>query len=141
MMSAHENGHAGNGAHEPALPDLTGDEVRALADLGFIALSRGLDTHAAAIFDGLSIARPEQEVGAIGRALVKMLRGDVDEAIALLRTLGPSDAVQAFLGMALARQGLGEEAQHVLNDVVRHAPASPVADFARDILAAKRPAS
>lgn len=138
MIPAHDIGDAAGGGASPALPELASEDVRALADLGFIALSRGLDSHAAAIFDGVSILRPEQEVGAIGRALVLMLRGDVDGAITLLRTLAPSDTVQAFLGMALARQGNGEEARHVLTDVVRHAADAPVADLAREILATQR---
>ena len=112
MNSARHNDQLAAGDAESAeLPKLEAEDVRALADIGFIALSRGLDAHAEAIFTGLSAARPEQDVGAIGGALVLMLRGDVDAAIAALRKLGPGDTVQAFLGLALARQG--------------HAPRSP----------------
>jgi Flp pilus assembly protein TadD len=138
MSSIEHDGAGSNGASgHGGVPHLEAEDVRALADLGFIALSRGLDTHAEAIFAGVSAARPEQEVGAIGSALVLMLRGDVEGAIAALRKLGPGDHVQAFLGLALARQGMNDEARDILSDVARHAPDSPIGELARGILAAQ----
>ena len=61
------------------------DDVRALADLGFLALSRGMDQHAMAIFQGVKAVRPQQEAGNIGVALVHLLRNEIDQAIKVLR--------------------------------------------------------
>jgi Flp pilus assembly protein TadD len=111
------------------------EDVRALADLGFVALSRGMDQHAIAIFQGVKAARPQQEAGNLGIALVHMLRGDLDQAVKLLRELGPSDAALTFLGMALARQGDTAEATRVLNNVVATAKGTSYAALAADTLA------
>jgi Flp pilus assembly protein TadD len=111
------------------------DDVRTLADLGYLALSRGLDEHAMAIFQGVKAARPDQEAGTIGVALVHMLRGELDPAIKLLRGLGPSDAALTFLGIALARQGELDEARRLLTDVVTTAAGTPCAHLAQETLA------
>ncbi len=110
------------------------NDARALADLGFIAVSRGLDDHAAAIFDGLQVIRPEQEAGFIGRALVDLHRGDFGVAVKTLRALPPTDAARLFLGMALARDGETSEARTILEDVARTAAIAPMAELARGLL-------
>jgi Flp pilus assembly protein TadD len=102
--------------------ELESEDARALADLGFIALSRGLDRHAAAIFEGLQAARPNEEAGFIGRALVDLARGDVESALRILRALPPSDAALTFLGMALIRHGDKAEARDTLGEVIRNDP-------------------
>ncbi|MEN3385169.1 MAG: hypothetical protein V7608_5213 [Hyphomicrobiales bacterium] len=102
--------------------ELESEDARALADLGFIALSRGLDRHAAAIFEGLQAARPNQEAGFIGRALVDLARGEIEAALQTLRSLPPSDAALTFLGMALIRHGDQTEARDVLGEVIRNDP-------------------
>jgi hypothetical protein len=93
------------------------DDVRLLVDIGFMALSRGLDGPAAAIFAGVAAARPAQEAGPIGTALVQLHRGEVEAAVRGLRALPPSDAARLFLGLALGRQGAAAEARAVLADV------------------------
>ena len=111
------------------------DDVRTLVDVGFIALSRGLDQHAAAIFEGVRAARPEAEAGPLGLALVHLLRGEVDPAVRLLRALPPSDAALTYLGIALLRQGAAQEARALLGDVAATAD-GPFARLAEDTLAA-----
>jgi hypothetical protein len=119
------------------------EDVRTLTDLGFIALSRGLDQHAMAIFQGVKAARPQQEAGRIGIALVHMLRKELDPAIKILREIGPSDAGLTFLGIALARQGDLTEAKRLLNNVVATAGGTAYGTLAAETLeslASGRPA-
>jgi hypothetical protein len=111
--------------------DLESADVRMLSDLGFVAMSRGLNNHAEAIFEGVKAARPRQEAGFIGSALVRMARGDVEGAIGILRGLGPSDAARVFLAMALARQGARADAREILTEIIRTSPDSAYAELAR----------
>ncbi|KAB0676853.1 hypothetical protein [Aureimonas leprariae] len=93
------------------------EDVRALVDLGFIALSAGLNRHARKIFEGVEAARPEGEAGPLGLALADMAEGDLDAAVARLRALPPSDAALTYLGLARARQGDRDEAARALRRV------------------------
>jgi hypothetical protein len=115
--------------------ELQADDVRALADIGFLALSRGLDKQAMAIFAGVKAARPEQEAGPLGIALVHMLRGELDIAVRMLRALPPSDTALTFLGMALARQGQVDEARGLLEEVAATAADTAAGKLARETLA------
>jgi hypothetical protein len=97
------------------------EDTRLLTEIGFIALSAGLEGQADLIFRGIEAARPGQEAGPLGRALVHMARNELDGAIAILRALPPSDAALSYLGLALARRGDGAEARSILQRVVRTA--------------------
>src|SRR5262245_58595274 len=105
-----------------------------LVDIGFIALSRGLDQHAITIFDGVRVERPDQEAGPIGIALVHLLHGDLEKAVDVLRKLGPSDAARTFLGIALARQGAVSEARNILTDVAKTTADAAFARLAQETL-------
>lgn len=109
---------------------LKSEDVRLLADLGFIALSAGLEREAEAIFAGLKAARPGQEVGPLGLAMVQMARSDLDKAVATLRALPPTDAALTYLGLALARRGDSGEARSILKGVIETAPDTPFAALA-----------
>jgi hypothetical protein len=111
------------------------EDVRALTDLGFLALSRGMDQHAMAIFQGVRAVRPQQEAGAIGIALVHLLRNEPDQAIKLLRSVGPSDAGLTFLGIALSRQGDLAEAKRLLSNVASTAAGTAYGNLAAETLA------
>ena len=115
--------------------ELESKDARALADIGFIALSRGLDRHAAAIFVGLQAARPKEEAGFIGGALVDLARGEVEAALRILRSLPPTDAALTFLGMALIRHGDKAEARDVLGEVIRNDPDGSHGAMAKAMLA------
>jgi hypothetical protein len=110
------------------------DDARDLAEIGFIAVLRGLHNHAAAIFEGVKVARPEEEAGYIGCALVDLARGQFEPAITTLRGLPPSDSARTFLAMALARYGERDEAREILFDVLRVAGGAPCATLASSIL-------
>lgn len=98
-------------------PFVTSDDVRLMADIGFIAFSRGFHREAAAIFRGLMAARPSQEAGPIGLALVHLMRDEAAEAIAILKKQPPSDAVLTYLGLAQSRIGDIAAARRNLTEV------------------------
>ena len=106
------------------------EDTRLLTEIGFIALSAGLDGPADKIFRGIEAARPGQEAGPIGRALVHMSRGELDAAIAVLRALPPSDAALSYLGLSLARRGDSAEAKAILQRVARTASDTAFVDLA-----------
>jgi thioredoxin-like negative regulator of GroEL len=114
--------------------ELGSDDVRALVDLGFVALSRGRNDEAAAIFAGAQAARPAQEAGFIGSALVNLACGELEAAIKTLRSLPPTDAARTFLAMALNRSGDRTTAREILMDVVHTASGTPHAALAREML-------
>lgn len=115
---------------------ITAEDLRSLADIGFMAVSRGLDGIAEPIFAGLTAARPAGEAGPLGTALVLLQRGEAEAAVATLRALPPSDAAQLFLGMALHRAGHAAEAREVLGDLAGTAAEPAPAEAARAMLAA-----
>jgi len=115
--------------------ELEPEDVRTLADLGFIAVSYDFDDKAAAIFAGVRAARPAQEAGIIGGALVSLARGEIDAAIKALRSLPPTDAARTFLAIALNRSGDRASAREILTDVVKTAGGTPYATLARQLLA------
>lgn len=106
------------------------EDTRLLTEIGFIALSAGLEGPAEKIFRGIEAARPNQEAGPIGRALVHMARGELDPAIAILRALPPSDAALSYLGLALVRRGDGAEAKAILQRVARTSSDAAFIDLA-----------
>jgi thioredoxin-like negative regulator of GroEL len=114
--------------------ELKSDDVRTLVDLGFIALSHGRNDKAAAIFAGVQAARPTQEAGFIGSALVSLARGEFEAAVKTLRSLPPTDTARTFLAMALNRSGDRAAAREILMDVVRTAGGTPDAALARELL-------
>ncbi|MEJ1160509.1 tetratricopeptide repeat protein [Prosthecomicrobium sp. N25] len=116
------------------MTDLEPDDVRALADLGFLALSRGLGVEAEAIFEALRAVRPGEEAPLIGLGLVRLAAGEFDRAVAQFRAAPKTDAALTFLGIALLRQGALAEARRVLETVAAAGEGGP-ADLARQTLA------
>lgn len=113
---------------------VTGEDLRMLADIGFSAVSRGEVANAEAIFAGLTAARPDNEAGPIGTALVNLHRGQAEEAAAILRRFPGSDAAQLFLGMALHRAARDTEARTVLEALAATASEPGPAEAARVLL-------
>lgn len=113
---------------------LESDDVRTLVEIGFMALMRGQAEAAAEIFAGVVAARPAQEAGHIGTALVQLHRGDPEAAAATLRRLPPSDAARLFLGLAVSRTGRIAEARAILADVASAAAETPHSASARAML-------
>lgn len=115
--------------------EISGEDVRALVDVGFIALSAGMIDQAGVVFEGVAAARPESEAAAIGEALVSLARGDAEAAVGILRATAPTDAAQVFLGLAYTRCGHKDDARSVLTAIIQSPIASPHADLARLLLA------
>lgn len=113
---------------------VTGEDLRMLADVGFSAVSRGETATAQAIFAGLTAARPDNEAGPIGTALVHLQRGEAETAAAILRRFPGSDAAQLFLGIALHRGGRRDAARTVLEALVGTALDPAPAEAARAAL-------
>lgn len=111
------------------------DDVRAMVDIGFMALSAGLNRHAAAIFAGVVAARPRQEAGALGLAMVHLAEQRPEAAITLLKPLPPSEAVLTYLGLAQARHGEREAAGRSLRGVIASAPGTSFAAVAEAAIA------
>ena len=108
--------------------------ARLLVEVGFLALSAGRDAEAETIFAGVSAARPGQEAGPIGLALVHLQRGHLDAAERTLRALPPTDSVQTFLGLTIARTGDRARARDILSEVAASAQGTPQAALASDLL-------
>jgi predicted Zn-dependent protease len=113
---------------------LDSGDVRLLTEIGFLAMRYGRCEEARSIFSAVKALRPDQDAGHIGTALIDMLEGDLDTAIAALEKLPTSDAARAFLGMALLKQGAAAEAQSVLLDVAGSAPDTAHGVLATEIL-------
>ncbi|MGV8938758.1 MAG: hypothetical protein ACOH2J_16690 [Allorhizobium sp.] len=106
------------------------EDVRAMVDLGFMALSAGLSRDAEAIFEGVRAARPEQEAGMLGLAMVRLAENRPEAAVMLLKPLAPSEAVLTYLGLAQARCGEKHAAGCSLRGVIASAPGTPFAELA-----------
>ena len=66
---------------------LLGDEVRLLADIGFLGAGLGGLRHAALqLFEGLVTLRPLRDFGYVGTALVHLNNGNVQQALRGLET-------------------------------------------------------
>lgn len=111
--------------------DFESEDVQLLADVGFLSISRGFDTHAEMIFKGLQGVRPAQEAGYLGEAMVLLFRKDYEKAITLLKKLPPTDGVSTFMGLALMQMGAREDAMEVFSDVIQTASGTPFAEIAR----------
>jgi hypothetical protein len=111
-------------------------DARMLTDLGFISWSYGLIDNADDIFLGIRAARPKNEAGFIGGALVHLARGETEAAVNMLRSLPPTDAARTYLAMALRRSGAREEAHEILTDVANTGSNTPFVDLARTLLVA-----
>ncbi len=106
------------------------EDLRTLADIGFIAASRGMNDHAVAIFEAIRVLRPNQEAGFLGHGLVKILSGNPGIAIEMLRAGPPTDAIRTFLGIALIENAEIQEGREILEDVIAMAPGTHFAAIA-----------
>lgn len=92
------------------------EDVRVLADIGFMALFGDRAELARSIFDALDVLRPESEAAVVARANYCLATNDVHKAAEILRAATPSDAICALLGLTLLKQRKGEEALVLLKE-------------------------
>lgn len=110
------------------------EDLRTLADIGFIAAAYGMNEHAIAIFDAIRALRPNQEAGFLGCGLVGILSGNAGTAIEMLRSAPPTDGVGTFLGIALIQNGETHEGRELLEEIIATAPDTPFAAIAASTL-------
>jgi hypothetical protein len=114
---------------EASVP-LTPEDMRLIAEIGFMGTQSGQLAAARALFDALSVLRPQSTLPHIGRAMVALGADRPDDAARILRDEGlkqhPGDAeLTAFLGLALHAAGRVAEAAKVLASVADQHGVSP----------------
>ncbi|WP_181705344.1 tetratricopeptide repeat protein [Chthonobacter rhizosphaerae] len=119
-----------------ALTDLLdGEDLRLLADIGFIAATRGLHGQAGAIFAALQALRPDTEAPSIGLALTDLAAGRPQDALDRLARGPRTPAVLVFQGIAAVRCGRRRDAVALFGRLIADHPDQPAADLARAVLA------
>ncbi len=113
---------------------ISSEELKLLADIGFVAVSRGLFDHASAIFEALKAMRPDGEAGYLGLGMIDILRGTPAAAVTTLQSAPRTDAVYTFLGIALMQSGDINAGRRVLEDVRATAADTPLARIAEHSL-------
>ena len=113
---------------------VTSDDLRLLADIGFMASSRGRGEQADTIFAAIRALRPEEEAGFVGGAIVGILAGDPDAAIRALKDAPTTVATQTFRGIALVLSGRTSEGRETLKGVVQAAPDTSFARLAQNAM-------
>ncbi|MDR3144624.1 MAG: hypothetical protein LBT64_03980 [Puniceicoccales bacterium] len=111
-----------NGQAEKDIPVAT-ELVQLLMELGYVAVGRGLQLQAQAIFDGLAAARPNSEIPLIGLAVCKINFGDFLGASKILaeqalRINPDSGMAKCFLAMAIKEIGGKREAEELIGQVI-----------------------
>ncbi len=117
---------------ESAVEVLSSDEVRLLAEIGFMACRGREPDSAIAIFEGLRELRSGHSFVFLGRAMARMSGGRSEEAVRILRDEGlqalPDDEeLQVFLAIALKEVGRERECRRVLELLVARSgtPSAP----------------
>jgi predicted Zn-dependent protease len=106
------------------------DAMRLIAEIGFIGAQSGQPAAARAIFESLSVLRPDSTLPHIGLAMADLAADRPQDAARTLRDKGlkqhPADPeLMAFLGLALHSAGQSAEAQKILSAVVeQHSPST-----------------
>lgn len=93
------------------------EDLRLLAEIGFLGIGRGQPIEAAAIFAFLRMQRPDLEAGHVGGALSEMALGRLKEAVEMLRVAPQTESVLAFRALAYGRSGDQRMAQEILGDL------------------------
>lgn len=97
------------------------EQVQRLMEIAFVAAGNGLTSDAETIFAGIQAVRPESELPIIGRAIIKMNSGQLQDSIHLLREAllhnPDSDLGLSFLGVALQLSGHNHAAAEAFSQV------------------------
>lgn len=93
------------------------EDLRLLAEIGFLGIGRGRAAEAAAIFAFLRLQRPDLEAGHVGGALSELAQGRPAEAAEMLRNAPQTESVLAFRALAHGRAGDRRMAQEILGDL------------------------
>lgn len=98
------------------------DEMRLLAEVGFLAAANAQLPAARRIFTALRLLRPDSVLPFIGLAVVSSHEGRPEEAVRLLaedalRQIPRDEELRAFLGLSLVEAGRFAEAGKVLREL------------------------
>lgn len=93
------------------------DDLRLLAEIGFMGIGRGLPEDAAAVFAFLRAQRPDLEAGHVGGALAELAMGHLSEATEMLRAGPQTESVLAFRALIHGRAGDQGMAAEILSDL------------------------
>lgn len=106
--------------------DIAADDLRLLAEIGFLGIGRGRAAEAEAIFALLRRMRPDQEAGHVGGALVALSGGRLDQAAQVLRSAPQTESVLAFRALVHDRAGDKGLAAGLIEDLgfMRASPAA-----------------
>ncbi len=110
---------------------IAAEDVRLLAEIGFLGIGRGKAAEAAVIFASLCDLRPEAEAGHVGAALADLSLGRIDAAEARLRSAPQSEAVIAFRALVLGRMGERRKSDDLMADLKFMRAGQAVTDIAR----------
>ncbi len=104
---------------------ITSEEVKLLAQIGFLAATSGYVVPAIRLFEGLRVLRPGQAFPFIGLALARMTVGAFQDAARVLREEGlravpENEEIQIYLGLALALAKQPQDAQRLLNTLLEN---------------------
>jgi len=99
---------------------LTSDEVRLIAELGFMAATAGFVVPAIRIFQGLLVLRADHSFPYIGLAVARLYVGVFNDAVRVLREDADAvrqgrEEIQLYLGLALYLADQPTEAVRVLS--------------------------
>lgn len=111
--------------------DIAADDLRLLAEIGFLGIGRGRHDDAGAIFALLRRMRPDQEAGFVGGALVALAGGHTDQAAQMLRAAPQSEPVMAFRALVHDRAGDRRLADGLIEDLGFMQAAPAVMEIAR----------
>jgi predicted Zn-dependent protease len=120
---------------------LNSDDLRLLAEIGFMGAQSGQAPAARALFEALAVLRPQSTLPHIGLAQAAMGANKNAEGVRILRealTKHPGDVeLMAFLGLALHAAGESAEARKTMNTVIDKAGEADAASvaMARKLLA------
>ncbi|MGI4847217.1 MAG: tetratricopeptide repeat protein [Janthinobacterium lividum] len=131
----HDIGSAGAVA-----PVLRPEEIRMLAEIGFMGCGAGHTGAARLLFEGLRNLRPQRAFAYIGMAMSRLEAGDHDEAVRILREEGlrnnpGDDELLVYLGLALRLANRSAESTRVLRQVLdQNTAQTPELRLARRLL-------
>ncbi|MDB5839907.1 MAG: hypothetical protein JWQ23_1859 [Herminiimonas sp.] len=126
--------------HKVSSEVLAADDIRLLAEIGFMACGAGHAKAAKSLFEGLRVLRPDHAFPYIGLALARLGAGANDEAVRILRDEGlaanpENNEIKVFLGLALNMARRPSESARVLQEVLVHTgDDSPELNLARRLL-------
>lgn len=119
--------------------NVTGQQVKQLTAIGFLAAGHGLTAEGEAIFAGLKMCRPDSEYPLIGLAMTKIGARQYDVALSILTDqalkVNPASATtKCFVGLALKLAGRSHESQRWLKEAAATADEQEAKALAENLL-------